>query len=89
MGTFLAFHCPGSPQPLTMSPEWEHMLWELQLWQSLGRAGHGQGWPWAPEPQLQWLLPQPSLGSVAAGGNFPIPNQQPAQSLCLLLNSSW
>lgn len=23
------------------------------------------------------------------GGNFPIPSQQPAQSLCLLLNSSW
>lgn len=89
MGTPLAFHPPGSPQPLTTSPHWQLMHWELQLQRGTGRAGQGQGWPWAPKPRLQQLLPQPSPGSVAAGGNFPIPNQQPVQSLCLLLNSSW
>lgn len=41
MGTLLAFHCPGSPQPLTTSPDWEHMHWELQLPQGMGRAGCG------------------------------------------------
>lgn len=71
MGTLLVFHWPGSPQPLTMSPHWQHMHWELQLRRGMGRAEHGH---WSHDysgcfhspPQALWLLE----------GEFPHP--QPA-----------